>query len=70
VAVQQRDPLGKLVLLGSPGSYTFFVGTKKMSAANMHRQLAEVYGDNALSMHCQGNKLPYGATGLHLTGPN
>jgi hypothetical protein len=32
VAVQQRDPLGKLVLLGSPGSYTLFMGTKNVSS--------------------------------------
>jgi len=43
---------------------------QKMSAANMHPQLAEVYSDNVISMHCQGNRLSYGATSLHLTGPN
>jgi len=32
VAVQQRDPLGKPVLLGNPGSYTLLVGTKNVSS--------------------------------------
>lgn len=36
----------------------------------MHQQLAEVHVDNALSMRCQGNRLPSGATCLNMTGPN
>jgi len=69
VAVQQRDPLGKLALLGSP-EVILLLWAQKMSAANMHWQLAEVYSDNIFSMHCQGNRLSYCATSLHLTGPN
>lgn len=36
----------------------------------MHQQPAEVYSGNVLSMHCQGKRLPYGATSLQLMGPN
>jgi len=35
VAVQQRDPLGKLALLGSP-EVILLLWAQKMSAANMH----------------------------------